>query len=68
MVMPEINSSAKFADFSEKEIEQTIESLSMKISSVISAGQGLEYILPAKGNGSFSLIMPKEKIFCPRNY
>ena len=68
MVMPEINSSAKFADFTEEELIQTVKSLSAKISSVISDGQGLEYILPVKGNASFSLIMPASKIFCPRNY
>ncbi|HCE43180.1 MAG TPA: hypothetical protein DET40_06510 [Lentisphaeria bacterium] len=67
-VMPEINSPANFADFTENEVMRAIETLSAKISSVISDGQGLEYILPGKGNSSFSLIMPSSKIFCPRNY
>ncbi|GEM_PF-4859249 len=77
-VMPEITNVAKFpgrpessqagADFTEDDLKKTIESLSEKLKSVLDESHGLKYILPEKGNQSFSLIMPASNIFCPRNY
>ncbi|HBC89695.1 MAG TPA: hypothetical protein DCZ94_22375 [Lentisphaeria bacterium] len=77
-VMPGINNSARFpgrpgssragADFTEKELMKVVESLSEKIKSAVTSKQGLDYMIPEKGNSSFSIIMPASKIFCPRNY
>jgi hypothetical protein len=66
--MPEMAKSAKFADMTEERLLAILDSLSEKIKSSISPGQELEYILPLKGNDSFGILMPAEKIFCPRNY
>ncbi|MFZ2657156.1 MAG: hypothetical protein WAX69_19635 [Victivallales bacterium] len=67
-IMPGIGHSARFAGFTEKEVADTADTLSEKIRAAVSTEKCIDYIIPVKPNSTFSILIPTEKIFCPRNY